>query len=79
MTNLTLSLDDAVVRQARVRAITEGTSLSAKIREFLAEYALGTSRQQTAAKDFIAAARGSQARLDGADFHREDLYDRPYS
>jgi plasmid stability protein len=79
MTNLTLALDDAVVRQARVRAITEGTSLSAKIREFLADYALGTSRQQTAAKDFIAAARASQAKLDSADFTREDLYDRPYA
>jgi plasmid stability protein len=42
MTNLTLALDDAVVRQARVRAITEGTSLSAKMREFLQSYGSGT-------------------------------------
>jgi plasmid stability protein len=41
MTNLTLSLDDTVVRQARVRAIEQGTSLSAKIREFLQQYAKG--------------------------------------
>ena len=39
MTNLTISIDEAVVRQARVRAIQEGTSLSAKIREFVASYA----------------------------------------
>jgi hypothetical protein len=39
MTNLTISLDDAIVRRARIRAIEEGTSVSAKVREFLAQYA----------------------------------------
>jgi len=38
MGNLTISLDDAVIKQARVRAIQEGTSVSAKVREFLAVY-----------------------------------------
>jgi hypothetical protein len=39
MTNLTIAIDEAIVRQARVRAIQEGTSVSAKVREFLAAYA----------------------------------------
>ena len=39
MTNLTIAIDEAIVRQARVRAIQEGTSVSAKVREFLAGYA----------------------------------------
>jgi hypothetical protein len=39
MTNLTISLDEAIVRKARIRAIEEGTSVSAKVREFLAQYA----------------------------------------
>ena len=38
MTNLTISLDENLVKQARIKAIQEGTSLSAKIREFLADY-----------------------------------------
>jgi uncharacterized membrane protein len=38
MTNLTLSLDEELVKRARIRAIEEGTSLSAKVREFLAAY-----------------------------------------
>lgn len=38
MTNLTLSLDEELVKRARIRAIGEGTSLSAKVREFLASY-----------------------------------------
>jgi plasmid stability protein len=79
MTNLTVALDDGIARQARIRALTEGTSLSAKVREFLADYALGPSRQKTAARAFIAAARASRANGEGAQWAREDLYDRPYS
>eukprot|EP01036_Dinobryon_divergens_P050063 gene50063-67044_t len=42
MTNLTISLDEATVRGARIRAIQEGTSLSAKVRDFLRQYVEGT-------------------------------------
>ena len=41
LTNLTISLDENTVRKARLRAIEEGTSVSAKVREFLARYARG--------------------------------------
>ena len=43
MSNLTISLDDQTIKAARVRAIQQGTSLSAKVREFLASYASGVS------------------------------------
>lgn len=46
MTNLTISLDEAVVRGARIRAIQEGTSLSAKVRDFLRQYVEGTATQE---------------------------------
>ena len=38
MSNLTISVDDQLIKQARVRAIQQGTSLSAKVREFLQSY-----------------------------------------
>lgn len=44
MTNLTIALDEKIVRQARIRAIGEGTSVSAKVREFLAQYANATAQ-----------------------------------
>jgi len=78
MTNLTISIDEAVVRQARVRAIQEGTSVSAKVRDFLAAYAQGAQSQQNAAQAFIDAARRSQANATGQRWHRNDAYDRPY-
>jgi hypothetical protein len=39
MSNLTISVDEELIKRARVRAIQQGTSLSAKVREFLAQYA----------------------------------------
>jgi plasmid stability protein len=38
MSNLTISVDDQLIKRARVRAIEQGTSLSAKVREFLQDY-----------------------------------------
>lgn len=38
MPNLTISLDENLVKQARIKAIQEGTSLSAKVRELLSAY-----------------------------------------
>jgi len=39
MANLTIAVDDQLIKQARIRAIEQGTSVSAKVREFLAQYA----------------------------------------
>ncbi|XAH25790.1 DUF6364 family protein [Xylophilus sp. GW821-FHT01B05] len=78
MTNLTITLDDAIVKKARVRAIHEGTSVSAKVRDFLADYAQGGNRQLAAGQAFIAAARRSKANSEGARWSRDDAYDRPY-
>lgn len=38
MSNLTLSIDDQLIKRARIKAIEEGTSLSAKVRELLTQY-----------------------------------------
>jgi plasmid stability protein len=78
MSNLTISIDDSLIRKARVRAIQEGTSVSARIREFLTVYAEGGDRQQAAAQNFVAAARRSKANRDGATWGRADAYERAY-
>ena len=64
MSNLTLSVDEDLIKRARVRAIQQGTSLSAKVREFLQQYAdesddqLNRQRQAATHKllDTMAAA-----------------------
>lgn len=43
MANLTISVDENLVKQARIKALQEGTSLSGKIREFLTGYVQPTA------------------------------------
>ncbi len=60
MSNLTVSVDDEIIKRARVRAIQQGTSLSAKVREFLQQYVSeprdDLKKQRAAAADRLMAA-----------------------
>ena len=38
MSNLTIAVEDQHIKRARMRAIAQGTSVSAKVREFLQSY-----------------------------------------
>jgi len=46
MTNVTLSIDEEDLRQARVLALQQGSSLNAVIRQFVKNYVGGTQRYQ---------------------------------
>lgn len=78
MTNLTIALDEAVVKKARLRAIQEGTSVSAKVRDFLAQYAQEPVALQPAGQGFLDKARKSRANREGVRWTRADAYDRTY-
>ena len=77
MTNLTISLDETIVRKARMRAIAEGTSVSAKVREYLAQY-VQEGAENKAGQGFLDIARESQANQSNMSWSREDAYDRSY-
>ncbi len=67
MSNLTVSVDEQLIRRARMRAIEQGTSLSAKVREFLQGYvssspdALAQQRAESTAR--LLAAMDAAAAL----------------
>jgi plasmid stability protein len=66
MSNLTIAMDDQLIKQARVRAIQEGTSLSAKVREFVQRYVNGSDtvqlqQRQTATAQLLAAMDAAMA------------------
>lgn len=42
MSNITISVDEQLIKQARIRVAQQGTSLSAKVRELLQHYVNGT-------------------------------------
>jgi plasmid stability protein len=83
MSNLTIVVDDDIVKQARVRALQDGTSLSAKVREFLVAYAEGAPKQspRDATAELVRLMEAVRAEVqagplpaDGKPFKRSALY-----
>jgi hypothetical protein len=76
VSNLTLTLEDEILRRARIRAIEQGTSVNAVVRAFLTSYA-GMDDEQRARQRFVDLARESNAGAEGGGrrWRREDLYE----
>lgn len=73
--NLTITIDDEVLRRARMRALSQGTSVNAVLREFLESYA-GSNVESTARKRLAEIARRSTASSGpaGRTWTRDDVY-----
>jgi hypothetical protein len=67
MTNLTVALDESIVRKARIRAIQEGTSVSAKVRDFLAQYANAAAQPMPTIPVDLPIFQGGGGLLPGID------------
>ena len=79
MTNLPLAVDEATLRRARIRAVNDGTSVNAVMREYLSAYADGGDDQWKVARDrFLELAESSTASSGpgGRTWTRDELYDR---
>jgi plasmid stability protein len=67
MPNVTISIDDQLIKQARIRVAQQGTSLSAKVRELLLQYVSGSDeeskRQQAEATAKLMLVIESATRL----------------
>lgn len=79
MANLTISIDGDVLKQARIRALEENTSVNAVLGKYLREYAcqneLRRSRQ-AALKRLLRMADTHPIDRGGRQWRREDLYER---
>ena len=78
MANLTIVVDEDVLRRARVRAAERGTSVNALLAEHLARYA-GAGAEAIALADFLdlAETAGAGSGPHGRTWTRDELYDRP--
>jgi hypothetical protein len=76
MANLTIAVDDELLKRARVKAIEEGTSVNAVLRERLEEYVDAGERQRRALDALLESARKSSAGSAGRKWTREELYER---
>ena len=77
MANLTLSIDDELLRRARVRAAKENTSVNAVVRDYLAVYS-GARRIAGARRRLVdlSQASSSGSGPGGRSWRRDDLHDR---
>lgn len=77
MTNLTLTVEEDVLRQARIRALELGTSVNALVRSYLRQLA-GRSTASEGIAEFLAATKdaGAGSGPEGRTWSRDDLYDR---
>ena len=73
--NLTITVDDEVLRRARIRALTQGTSVNAVLRDFLESYA-GSDVEAGARARLAALAResGASSGPGGRSWTRDDVY-----
>jgi hypothetical protein len=87
MANLTITVDAETLKRARIRALEQGTSVNALLREYLDSYAsrpqfsAGSRREQLEALERLrarAAEVNAGSGPAGRTWKREDLYDGPF-
>lgn len=77
MANLTITIDDRLLKQARMRALEDGTSVNALLRAYLERYA-GVGDTAEALNGFarLASRSGATSGRGGRTWTRDDLHDR---
>ena len=76
MKNVTLALDDRVLRDARRIAAERSTSLNAMIREFLEDLTERESRASQARRRISELCRDSTAEVGPRSWSRDELHER---
>ncbi|HET7026096.1 MAG TPA: hypothetical protein VFI28_00235 [Candidatus Limnocylindrales bacterium] len=77
MANLTISIDDQLLRRARVRAAERGESVNAAIAAYVEQYA-GPNPAADALAGFLdlAASTAAGSGAGGREWTRDELHDR---
>ena len=76
MKNLTIALDDALLREMRKLAAARSTSVNAMIREFLEQETKRDSRTAQARRRIVEMCRDIEAEVGQKTWTREELHER---
>jgi plasmid stability protein len=76
MANLTITLDDELLKKARVKAAELETSVNAVLREYLEEWIDERAARKRAIEAFVEGAKRSQASSGGRKWTRDELHER---
>jgi aspartate 1-decarboxylase len=75
MANLTITVDEQLLKQARLRALREGTSVNRLLRERLESYVKDDQRHRKALRELLQLSRAARSGSGGRKLRREDAYD----
>jgi len=76
MANLTITIEDDLLRRARIRALEQGTSVNAMLRDYLIAYAGRDSVQEEALRRLLGISTACSSRRGAATWSRDDLHRR---
>ena len=76
MANLTITVDDEVLKRARLRATEQGTSVNSIVREYLEQYAGSRSAQEQALAKLLALSEQARSKRGRRTWTRDELHDR---
>ena len=76
MKNVTIAMDERLLREARRIAAERSTSLNAMIREYFTRLTERESRAVAARRRIVELCRESRAEIGERTWNRDELYDR---
>lgn len=77
MANLTITIDEGLLRRARIRALEQGTSINRLLREYLEAFATDQTIAEGIQEVLMISRRcSSGSGPEGRTWRREDLYER---
>jgi len=76
MTNLTLSIDDEILEEARKKALEQGTSVNQKVREYLEQYSGMDQQKQESLKKLKKIKKNSGMIVGDITWSREEVHER---
>lgn len=76
MASLTIAVDDSVLRQARIRALEQGTSVNAVLRLYLEAYSGLQSERVQAMRAILELSERCRSGSGDASWTRDELHER---
>ena len=76
MTNLTITIDEEILKKARIKALEQGTSVNSILREYLESYAGVNNIEKKAVTNLLKLSRGSDSGRGNAEWDRSEIHDR---
>jgi plasmid stability protein len=76
MSNLTITIDEETLRRARIRALEQGTSVNALLRDYLEGLAGVNAARRAAVDDLVALSSEAGIKRGSWRFSRDDIHER---